>query len=143
MRSADMDIKYSDANVQLALAPSRRLAAFIVAGAGATLALIAFAPGPGIARLAAAGWCIAAAVHAFRRAAVPRHLRIAEGVAVSVEEQGRVREGRIVAGSFVAPWLTIVHWRPDGSRFTRTIVVTPDMVDAGRFRALRVVLRWA
>ena len=51
--------------------------------------------------------------------------------------------GEIVAGSFVAPWLTIVHWRAASSRLVRTVVVLPDMLDAATFRALRVILRWA
>jgi toxin CptA len=136
-----MNDKYSDANAMLTLAPSRRLAAFIVAAAGASLALLAFMPGPVAARLLAGAWCVAIAIHAVRRAVATRRIRIA-GTAVSVEERGSVREGRIVGGSFVAPWLTIVHWRPESARLTRTIVIVPDMAEAESFRALRVVLRW-
>ena len=115
----------------------------VAVAAGATLALLALTPGPGAARSLAAAWCVGVALHAFRRAGVARTVRIQGGADIRVEEEGRAREGRVVAGSFVAPWLTIVHWRPRGSRFTRTIVVVPDMVDAAPFRALRVILRWA
>jgi hypothetical protein len=138
-----MEGKYSDANVTLAVAPSRRLAAYIALAAGATVALLLFTPGPLVARLLGAGWCVAVGIHAIRRAATPRRIRITGGVRVEITEGGRIREGRIVAGSFVAPWLTIVHWQPDGAWFTRTVLILPGMVDRRLFRALRVVLRWA
>ncbi|HUQ29043.1 MAG TPA: protein YgfX [Usitatibacter sp.] len=138
-----MEVKYSDANVTLTVAPSRRLAACIGLAAAVTVLLLATTPGPVIARALAAGWCIAMAIHAARRVAVTRRVRITGGVSVMVEEGGRAREGRIVAGSFVAPWLTIIHWRPEGAWFTRTVLIVPGMVEPGRFRALRVVLRWA
>jgi hypothetical protein len=137
-----MDSKYSDANVVLTLGSSRCLSTLIALAGCASLALLAFTPGAVLARLLASGWCIAIAVHAIRRVAASRRIRIDGGISIRVEERGVVREGRIVAGSFVAPWLTIVHWRPEGSRFTRTISIVPDMVHPARFRALRVVLRW-
>ncbi len=71
-----------------------------------------------------------------------RRIRITGGSALSLEEHGTVTEGRIVGGSFVAPWLTIVNWRPERSRFTRRIVIVPGMADGARLRVLRVVLRW-
>ena len=46
-------------------------------------------------------------------------------------------------GSFVAPWLTIVRWRPEGARFDRTFLVVPGMLEREDFRRLRVLLRWA
>jgi hypothetical protein len=142
MRSADMEDKYSDANVVLTLGRSRSLQGLVGLAAGATLALLAFMPGPGAARLLAGIWCVVVAIHTIRRALAARRICITGGVAIKVEERGTVREGRIVGGSFVAPWLTIIHWRPERARFTRTIVIVPGMADAARFRALRVVLRW-
>lgn len=78
------------------------------------------------------------AAHAFKRHRGSHAVRV-EGASITVDGI----EGRIVAGSFVAPWLTIVRWRPRGARFARTLPVLPDAVDAEAFRALRVVLRWA
>ena len=56
---------------------------------------------------------------------------------------GRWRGGRLRDGCFVAPWLTIVLWRPHGARFDRSIVVLPDMLGEAAFRRLRVLLRWS
>ena len=56
---------------------------------------------------------------------------------------GRTFSGQARGGSFVAPWFTTVRWQPDGSRFSRTIVVLPDMLSGQDFRHLRVLLRWA
>jgi hypothetical protein len=43
----------------------------------------------------------------------------------------------------VAPWLTIVRWRPEGAWFDRTVPLLPGMLDEEMFRRLRVVLRFA
>jgi hypothetical protein len=56
---------------------------------------------------------------------------------------GAVRAGRLRARSFVAPWLVIVRWRPDGARRDATILVLPDMAPAEERRRLRVLLRWS
>jgi len=56
---------------------------------------------------------------------------------------GRILHGRVQQGSFVAPWFTTVRWRPEGSRFSRTIALLPGMLSAVQFRHLRVLLKWA
>jgi hypothetical protein len=66
--------------------------------------------------------------------------------ATSIETQdgrGRWRTGSVRAGSFVAPWLTIVRWRPDGAWLDRTIPILPGMASPEELRRMRVVLRWA
>ena len=130
--------KYSEANVSLRLRPSRIALAFILAGALATLGMLALLPGNLATRVAAGTWCAAIAWHAIGRTRKALDLVITSGVAVAVDGT----QGRIVEGSFVAPWLTVVHWRPLGRRLTRTVLVLPDMVDAESFRRLRVILRW-
>ena len=68
------------------------------------------------------------------------------GIGGSVEVRnaaGHGRSGVLRAGSFVAPWLTVVRWRPDRAWFDRTFVLLPGMVDGESFRRLRVLLRWA
>ena len=138
MGAGTRENKYSEANVSLRLRPSRIALAFIAAGSLATLAMLALLPGSSLARAGAAAWCAAIAWHAFGHALKPRELVVSGGLAVAVDGA----EGRIVEGSFVAPWLTVVHWRPLGARFARTVLVLPDMVDAESFRRLRVILRW-
>jgi toxin CptA len=130
--------KYNEASVAFALAPSRRLAAFIVLAAAATACLLLAVPLPGVVVLALMAWCTVAAAHALARNRAC-DVRVSRGTSITVG----ARVGAIAHGSFVAPWLTIVHWRPLGARFTRTLVVLPDMIDAESFRALRVILRWA
>ena len=130
---------YSDADVAFTLEPSRRLAAFVVLAAAGSAALVAAMPLPAWAGAVSAAWCVLAFIHALARHTVRRVVHILAGRSIVVDGLA----GEIVAGSFVAPWLTIVHWRPASSRLSRTLVVLPDMLDAATFRALRVILRWA
>ena len=55
---------------------------------------------------------------------------------------GGKQVGRLQPGSFVAPWLTVVRWRPVEGWHDRTVLVLPDMLERERFRGLRVALRW-
>ena len=130
---------YIEADVAFTLQPSRRLAGFVVLAGAGTASLLAAMPLPGWASAAAAAWCALAFAHALARHTVSRSVRILGGRAIVVDRAA----GEIVAGSFVAPWLTIVRWRPASSWRARTVVVLPDMLDAAAFRALRVILRWA
>jgi len=50
--------------------------------------------------------------------------------------------GALLGRCFVAPWLVIVRWLPDGGRLSRTIFIAPDAVGADEFRRLRILLRW-
>ena len=106
--------------------------------AAATICLLAVLPGRLEVRMAAITWCMGAAGHAFKRHRASHAVRV-DGRSIVVDGI----EGHIVAGSFVASWLTIVHWRPSDSRFTRTLAVLPDAIDGEAFRALRVILRWS
>jgi toxin CptA len=45
-------------------------------------------------------------------------------------------------GSFVAPYLTTLAYRPQEKYFTRHVIILPDMLDENTFRELRVQLRW-
>jgi hypothetical protein len=128
----------SDMTCDFTLVPSRAASCFIALAAAATLLLLAALPGWPEARIAAMVWCMGIAGHAFKRQRAAHAVRV-DGASITIDGI----EGRIVTGSFVAPWLTIVRWRPQGARFTRTLPVLPDAIDAGTFRALRVILRWA
>lgn len=150
MDAAGADDKYSEAALELRLRPSRTAAAAVGAMAFASLAVAFFAGGPVAARVLAATWAACLALEAIHRVALHRgrsaaaRLVVRRSRDIDVESgSGRWRAGRIAAGSFVAPWLTVVRWRPEGARFDRTIVVLPDMIGADDFRRLRVLLRWA
>ncbi len=114
----------------------------------ATLGVIALTPLPAAARVLAATWIACAALEAIHSRALlrgpraARSLRIASGEVEIEDGTGRVRTGTLRPGSFVAPWLTIVRWRPEGARFDRALPLVPGMAGAVELRRLRVVLRW-
>jgi hypothetical protein len=147
--TARAEHKYSEEAVRADLAPSRAAAVALAAMAAATLALIAAMPGMLRLRIlvATAVACMALeAIHAvaMRRGArgvrsvlVRRSREIEVGLANGVLKRGLTRDG-----SFVAPWLTLVRWRPEGARFDRSVVILPGMLPEETFRRLRVMLRW-
>lgn len=121
------------------VAPSPGLAGFIVVISALTCALVVAIPLPRWAAAGAAAWTLALCCHALAQQLRHREVRITGGTSITVDGVA----GAIVSGSFVAPWLTIIHWRRHGSRLTRTLAVLPGTVDRARFRELRVILRWA
>ena len=73
-------------------------------------------------------------------------------LAIEIRESGEIavqtRRGewydcRLSGDSFVSAWLTIMVLEQENRRAARYVVITPDNVDAGDFRRLRVWLRWA
>jgi toxin CptA len=149
MDAKGRELKYSDGAVELRLAPSPLGAWLVFAAALASLAVIAATPGLDGARILAATWVACGALEAVHSRALlrgqrgVRALRV-RGNAIEIEDGlGRWRKGAIRAGSFVAPWLTIVRWRPEGARFDRTIAILPGMAGAEEFRRLRVELKWS
>ena len=141
--------QYSDASVAFGIHACHAAGAWIGVAASATAILIAFAPGPLAARIAALTWVACAALEAIHSRALlhgpraARHMRIAAGIVEVEDGNGRRRTGTLQPGSFVAPWLTIVRWRPEGAWCDRTVPLLPGMLDAQTFRRLRVVLRFA
>jgi toxin CptA len=134
MRSSD---KYSD-GLEMTLRRSRLAEAFVATGAAATLALTWASPLAWELQVPAIGWVGAAALHALRRLRAVARLR--------VERSGEVRvdgvSGELRDGSFVAPWLTVVRWRPRGAWLDRTLPLVPDMLGADDFRRLRILLKF-
>jgi hypothetical protein len=142
------EIKYSEA-IEVALRPSRQASGCLALAGASTLAILALTPWPSALLAALGAGVLAAALEAHVRIALRRGHRAVRGFrldragAIEVTHpDGRHCAGRLQAGSLVAPWLTIVRWRPEGARFDRTIVVLPDMLDGAAFRHLRVLLRW-
>ena len=137
------------ARVVITVGPSIFAPRAIGLAALATLAIVHFVPVGAAAKFALALWVgmlacrsIARLTHRQARAAVVAlSTDTSRGIEVRFAD-GRFAMGAVVDGSFVAPWLTVIHWRPTGSRWTRTILLLPDMVEAGAFRRLRVLLRW-
>ena len=130
------------ARVELAIGSSPFAVRAIGVGALSTLAVVAAVPIAGVAKVALCSWVAAAAFRSLRRVPVA-WLRTDTSRDIEVRfADGRFALGTVVDGSFVAPWLTVIHWRPAGSRWTRTILLLPDMVEAAAFRRLRVLLRW-
>lgn len=128
---------------------SRAAAWLIAGGAAATVALLAFVPLPPALALVLAAAVAAAAIEATHRVALhrgargARRLRLATDGALEVDSGDGVRiAGHVRAGSFVAPWLTVVRWRPAHGKRDRTILLLPDMSDAGTLRKIRLILRW-
>ncbi|HEX3096079.1 MAG TPA: protein YgfX [Usitatibacter sp.] len=118
--------------------------------AAATVGVIAASPGPAAARVVAAAAVICLGLAAARRltarwgGVAPRAIAVRVSGEVAVQDcAGEWVRGELRDGSFVAPWLTIVRWRPEGRRFDRTVLLMRGMAPDDEFRRLRVLLRWA
>lgn len=119
-------------------------AAFLATASLATLAILALVPFPAETRALLMVAVLALAAHAHRWLRRVRALKVDETRAVWVQDRsGLWRSGSVSDGSLVAPWLTILNWRPPGARFDRTVVILPDMLPADAMRRIRVILRWA
>lgn len=88
-------------------------------------------------------------VHTLRRQAWRSSARslvrieLSDNLDLAVETRTGCRHaGSVLGSSFVAPWLVVIHFREEGGRLPRAIVVPPDSTDAESHRALRVWLRW-
>lgn len=134
--------------VDLALGPSPIASAAITMAGAATLGVVLASALPWFAHAALAAAVAVATVRALRRhggregaGAVRRVVVDLTGRIEVHGANGAIVSGEVAAGSFVAPWLTIVRWIPQGSRFARTVLVLPDTADAHAFRRLRVLLR--
>lgn len=132
-------------DVHVALRPSRFLIGFTLAGALATITLIAMLPLPWWCKAMIVVACIAATVLELRR------LRLAGSQLITVSEHRRVtiteghqREcgGDVLDASYVTGWFTSIVWRANGARFARVIPVACDALASEDARRLRVLLRY-
>lgn len=133
--------------MMLTLGVSRRLRMlFAVAGLSAGLLVLAW---PWWAMLP---WWLA--VIAATRSAIRRHatlqapealvgLRYDASGALRVQSRdGAWHAATLLGSTTVTPWGAILHLRLPGKRFSRSMLIVPDAVDAMAFRHLRVRLRW-
>jgi len=147
MDAASGSFKYSDA-VELHLLPSRIAAIGLFLAGGATLAVLYPLPLSSVWHWTAAAAVVGLTGEALLTVAARRGprgvswLRLDRWGALTVRCGGLVRSGIVQPRCFVAPWLTLVRWRPEGAWFDRTFVVLPDMADADAFRRMRVLLKW-
>jgi hypothetical protein len=132
--------------MDFALARSTIAMAYVCAVASAAL-IAALASAAPVEAKAAISLAVAVAslraVRAFRGGrAVHRLVTDLSGRMEVTHAEGPIEAGRLAQGSFVAPFLTIVRWHPDGARFSRAVVIFPDAIAKEDFRRLRVLLRW-
>ena len=85
--------------------------------------------------------------------ALPRHawLRSADAItaielddddAVVYRHDGRSEHARLLASTYVSPYLTVLNLRIAGNIFAQHVIVVPDNVEPDAFRRLRLWLRW-
>lgn len=125
----------------MALVPSRIARAFVALSGAATLALALAIPLPPAVQAAVVLWTALTMLRALRTIA-PRELRLRDRE-IEWIEGGCHRRGFLRDGSFVAPWLTVIRWRPESALFDRTALILPDMLERERFRELRVQVKWS
>jgi hypothetical protein len=133
-----MDFHQYNERVEVVLEPSRFVQACVAAGAVATAALVAVLPLDLEWIAVAHAWICGAALRAARRLGRRVPIDVRRGGEVAIDGQ----RGVLRDGSFVAPGLAIVRWRPDSAWLDRTRLVAPDMLPAEEFRRLRVLLRF-
>ena len=109
----------------------------MLAGALASAALVGWLPLEIEWRALGVAWIGYASLRALRQLRPGLRLRVDCGGAM----EANAVAGSIRDGSFVAPWLAIVRWRPAGAWRDRSLLVAPDMLGAEDFRRLRVLLR--
>ena len=129
--------KYSGV-LEVSLARSRRLVGFVAVGTLATVVLVAALPLPLPLPILLATYASCSGLHALHRTLAVRRLYVVHDGTVSVDGIA----GSLRPGSFAAPWLAIVRWRPAGAWMDRTLPVLPDMLPRDAFRHLRVLLHW-
>ncbi|HUP30709.1 MAG TPA: hypothetical protein VM122_11085 [Usitatibacter sp.] len=132
METVACELKYSGVGV-----------AALLATVTATFVIGLLTPLPALARASVMLFAAASALRACRTLLAPRSLRLDHARRIEIRDDRGWRAGHLRDGSFVMPWLTIIRWRPDGARFDRTLLLLPDMAEAGEMRKIRVILRWA
>lgn len=123
---------------------SRASFAFLALAVGGTLALVILVPFPDAARAVLFAAVIASAARAHRGLSRVVAMQLDSGRAIAVRDaSGEWRAGVLRDGSYVAPWLTIIRWRPEGARLDRVLLLLPDMAPPEARRAIRVILKWS
>lgn len=134
--------------VRLRLGPSRLLAATLIVGhLGAAVCLPLLKWGSirsGLALLAIGVSLVSGLRREAWRCTVATVTRVqvdGRGQLLLTRRNGRRIRGRLLPGSFVAPFLVILRWRPETGGRTRHTAVAADGTDEVSHRLLRVLLR--
>lgn len=133
---------------QFKLQPSPYLATMLIAAHGATLAALFPLDFPIWAKTALAFFVLLSLGYHLRREAwlsAPSAnvaLMLEGDQIVLTTHAGEQLAGQILRDSLVTPYLTVLNVLPEGARFTRSVVILPDSLNAESFRQLRVRLKW-
>jgi hypothetical protein len=137
-------------SVHVVLSPSRQAGVGIGVLAAATIALAIALPLDALTQVGIVAGLVAWAAYAFHVDALHRgrfavtELRLAADlILVACMGDGRLVAGYVRASTYVGSALSTIVWRPDGHRWSRTILILPDMLPTDDFRRLRVMLRYA
>jgi len=136
--------------VHVSLGPSRIAGVAIGVVTLATLVVVLLLPLERWQHGAVCAVVLAWAWVAFERIAVRStpdavaQMRLAPNLVIVVTRgDGRLVAGHVRSSTCVSATLTSIVWRPDGARWSRSILVLPDMLPPDDFRRLRVMLRYA
>jgi toxin CptA len=134
--------------LHVTLTPSRRLMWALSSAHVAAMVMVLVVPLPMWAQAGAMALLAVSLIHSLRRHA---SLSAADAIvalslhgddAMLFRRDGREVAGRLLGNSTVTPYLSILNVRPQGARWSRSVVIVPDGLDAEMFRQLRVWLRW-
>lgn len=140
---------YSVKPIQLTLQPSYLLAAVLAAaGAGACL-IVACMPLAISLRFLVCVPIIFATLYCIAQEALLSLPWSYAGLELNhkgelqlISQDGTRSAATVLPSSFMAAYLTILNLKLEHSRWRRNLIVTPDRVDSGAYRQLRVWLRW-
>lgn len=135
--------------LQIRLASSQRLAALLVGSHVLAAAGLLASRLPGTFTVASLLILASSLAFSLRRYAwlSTRRSVVRVDLTDTLEFEAEDRSGDRVVGtvlgtSFVAPWLIVIHWKGERSRFPCAVVIMPDATDRESYRAARVWLRW-
>jgi len=137
-------------SVHVALGPSRLVGAAVGVATLATMVVVLVLPleswqhAAGCAAVLGWAWLAFTRVALRRGAGTVTELRLAPDLVLVVNRgDGRLVAGHVRSSTYVSASLTSIVWRPDGARWSRSVLIVPDMLPAEEFRRLRVMLRYA
>lgn len=129
--------------------PSRQLAALLYAAHAVSIVLLWSLTLPVALKVAIAVLVVISLIHYLSQDAwLTAHHAVTAFTLTEARQctatlhSGKSVTGEVLGGTFVAPYLTVILYQPEGKFFTRSIVIFPDSIDAEIFRKLRVWLRW-
>ncbi len=132
------------APIYLELYPSRWLGGLLLVIHGGAILCALLIPVPWWARLSLAALFLTSLAYTFSRRVlspvVTALLWDGDGV-WRLWISGEEVVARLLPGSFVSPWCTVLNFALPGRRRARSIILFPDSAESSAFRRLRVRLR--